>query len=159
MSSPRRPGARASTTSDTSGRFVLLGQAAGADARLKVTGADVFAPTTTGSFEVVSATSLSAFAVSNADLNRQAALGRTRPTGSTVVIVHLLDSSRAPLELVPATDLALFDVGGRPVGDGPYFFGPAGDVEPQEQLSVSRAFNGKARAGFFDVPPAIQRCN
>lgn len=143
-----------STTSDASGRFVLLGQAAGAAARLTVTGVDVFAPTTAGPFEIVSATlTLSAFAVSNADLNRQyAVLGRTRPTGSTVIIVHLLDSSRAPLELVPAADLALFDVGGRPVGDGPYFFGPAGDVESQEQLSVSRAFNGKARAGFLDVP-------
>jgi hypothetical protein len=143
-----------SATSDASGHVVLLGQAAGSDTRLTVAGVDAFAPTTTGPFVVASATlTLPVFAVANVDLERQyTALGLTRPPGSTVVIVHLLDTNLAPLELVPASDLVLADAGGRPVGDGPYFFGPGGDVQPRELLSVSRAFEGRARAAFLAVP-------
>jgi hypothetical protein len=143
-----------STTSDAAGRFVLLGQSAGIETRLTVIHTDVFAPTTTGPFSVASATlTLRAFAVSHADLQRQyTVLGLTRTRGSTVVIVHLLDANLGPLELVPASDVVLGDAEGRPVGDGPYFFGPSGDVEPREVLSVSRAFNGTARAGFLNVP-------
>ena len=67
-----------------------------------------------------------------------------------MVIVHLLNASGQPLEKVAAADVVLAADNGSPVGAGPFFFGPAGDIDPG--LTVSGVFNGRSRAAFLDVP-------
>ena len=143
---------RLSGTSDTSGRYAFSGDSEGAECFLSVTGVENFVDTATGPFKVAdSPLTLTAFAATATDLNRQfATVGRSRSAGSGVVIVHLLDASGQPLEMVTASDVTLAADNGSPVGAGPFFFGPSGDIDPQ--LTVSRAFDGKARAAFLDVP-------
>jgi len=141
-----------SGTSDAAGRFAISGQAAGAECFLSVGDVRNFVDTATGPFTVAAAPlTLTAFAATATDLNRQyAILGRTPSRGLGVVIVHLLDATGHPLEMVTASDVALAADNGSLVGTGPFFFGPSGDLDPL--LTVSRAFNGKARAAFLDVP-------
>jgi hypothetical protein len=141
-----------SGTSDAAGRYAFSGQTAGAECFLSVTDVESFVETATGPFKVAAAPlTLTAFAATATDLNRQYAIvGRSPSSGLGVVIVHLLDAAGRPLEMVTASDVALAADNGPLVGAGPFFFGPAGDIEPQ--LTVSRAFNGTARAAFLDVP-------
>jgi len=141
-----------SGTSDASGRYALSGDSTGAECFLSVTDVENFVDTATGPFRVGAAPlTLTAVALSATDVNRQyVSVGRSRPDGLGVVIVHLRDGSGQPLETVPASDVTLATDTGSPVGVGPFFFGPAGDIEPA--LTVSRAFNGRARAAFLDVP-------
>jgi hypothetical protein len=100
-------------------------------------------------------TEFQASIVARADLARQYTLldlSMVHPTHAAV-IVELLDADRAPLEMVPYTDLTLTPItGGLPVGVGPAFFGPTGDVLALREQTVSRAENGRARAAFLDVP-------
>ena len=141
-----------SGTSDASGRYAFSGDSAGAECFLSVFDVENFVDTMTGPFNVAAAPlTLTAFAVAATDLNRQyATVGRTRSDGLGVVVVHLLDASGQPLETVAASDVVLAADNGSPVGVGPFFFGPAGDIDPS--LTVSRVFSGRARAAFLDVP-------
>ena len=141
-----------SGTSDASGRYAFSGDSAGAECFLLVTGVQNFVDTATGPFKVAAAPlTLTAFAATATDLNRQyTTVGRTRSDDRGVVIVHLLDASGQPLEMAAASDVVLAADNGAPVGAGPFFFGPAGDIDPG--LAVSGVFNGRARAAFLDVP-------
>ena len=141
-----------SGTSDASGRYAVSGDSAGAECFLSVTDVQNFVDTATGPFKVAPAPlTLTAFAAAATDLNRQyTTVGRTRSDGRGVVIVHLLDASGQPLEMVAASDVILAADNGSPVGAGPFFFGPAGDIDPG--LTVSGVFTGRARAAFLDVP-------
>ena len=141
-----------SGTSDAAGRYALSGNAAAGECLLSVRDVENFVDTATGPFDVVAAPlTATAFAATATDLNRQyGTVGRTRPDTLGVVIVHLLGASGQPLEMLAASDLTLSGADESPVGAGPFFFGPAGDID--STLTVSRAFNGRARAMFLDVP-------
>jgi len=141
-------------TSDSAGRYAFSGQAAGNELFVTVADLDGFADTSSGPFRITTAPlTLTASAAATADLNRQYTnVGLTPSAGSAVVIVHLLDATRGPLEMVPVADLVLIGDDGAPKGLGPFFFGPDGDIKPQEELSVSRSFDGRARAAFLNVP-------
>ena len=130
----------------------MAGDSAGAECSFSVTGVQNFVDTATGPFKVAAAPlTLTAFAATATDLNGQdTTVGRTRPDGRGVVIVHLLNASGQPLEKVAAADVVLAADNGSPVGAGPFFFGPAGDIDPD--LTVSGVFNGRSRAAFLDVP-------
>jgi hypothetical protein len=141
-------------TTDAAGRYAFSGHAAGGECFLSVADVNNFSDTTTGPFNVTSSPlTLNAFAASTADVNRQyTVLGLPPSRSLAMVIVHLIDASGGPLEMVPASDLLLIAEDGSPIGDGPFFFGPAGDVQSQQELMFSRAFNGRARAAFLSVP-------
>jgi hypothetical protein len=141
-------------TSDAAGRYVLSGQSAGSECFLSVADVDSFADTTTGPFIVTTAPlTITAFVAAAVDVNRQYAIvGLSPSSGMAVVVAHLVDAAGGPLEMVPATDLSLIAGDGSPIGTGPFFFGPAGDIQPPNELTVSRAFNRTARAAFLNVP-------
>jgi hypothetical protein len=141
-------------TSDAAGRYAFSGESAGSECFLSVTDVDGFADTTTGPFTVTTAPlTIAAFIAATVDVNRQYAIvGRSPSSGMAVVVAHLVDAAGGPLEEVPAADLSLIAGDGSPIGTGPFFFGPAGDIQPQDALTVSHAFNGRARAAFLNVP-------
>jgi hypothetical protein len=141
-----------SGTSDASGLYGISGDSAGGECFLSVTGIENFVDTTTGPFNVAPAPlTLTAFAVTAADLNRQYAIvGRSRSNSLGVVIVHLLDASRQPLEMATTADVTLTAGDGSPVGAGPFFFASTGDIDAQ--LTAGQAFAGRVRAAFLDVP-------
>jgi hypothetical protein len=93
------------------------------------------------------------YAASVADVQRQLTnLGLIQQqNANNVVIVDLVDAMGDPVEKVPISDLNLVVPRGAPDGYGPVFFGPDGDVRSQADLLVSQAFDGRARAAFFNV--------
>ncbi len=91
--------------------------------------------------------------VAAADVQRQyTSVSLVATAGTAVVFVELVDGSGAPRTGIPASDITLVDGTQSPVGVGPYFFGPAGDVVPLTDLSQSTDFGGRARAAFLNVP-------
>lgn len=91
--------------------------------------------------------------VAAADVQRQyASVGITATTGLAVVFVELVDGSGAPRTGIPAAGIVLVDGTQSPVGDGPFFFGAAGDIVTSATLSQSTEFGGRARAAFLNVP-------
>ena len=91
--------------------------------------------------------------VAAADVQRQyTSVGITPATGLAVVFVDLVDGAGAPRTGIPAAGIVLVDGTQSPVGDGPYFFGAAGDIVTNATLSQSTAFGGRARAAFLNVP-------
>jgi hypothetical protein len=93
-------------------------------------------------------------AVSVNDSRRQyTTLNLTPTAGRAVLFVNLLKNNGDPLDGIPLADITLVDGQNAPVGVGPFFFGANGDLVSNIELAVSTIFNGKARAGFLDVPP------
>lgn len=93
--------------------------------------------------------------VATADLQRQyASVGATATADRGAVFLELWTPAGAPLENVPASDMMLLDSADSPVTSalGPYFFGTGGDLVDNATLAASTAFDGRARAGFLDVP-------
>jgi hypothetical protein len=141
-----------SATSDAAGRFELSGEAAVTSGFLRVSRLSGYVDTTSG--PLMFSGTQSPPAVAQTDLNRQYAIvGRVPEPGTAVVIANLQDGAGNPLESVPLADITLTTIDGQPVGDGPYFFGAAGDIQPQAVLSRSQGFDGRARAAFLGVPP------
>jgi hypothetical protein len=141
-----------SATSDAAGRFELSGEVEGSSGFLRVTGLSNYVDTTSGPLTFSGTQAPPALA--RADVNRQYAIvGRAQDPGTAVIVAHLQDAAGNPLESVPASDISLTTEGGRPVGEGPFFFGPAGDIRPQAELPRSQEFDGRARAAFLNVPP------
>lgn len=69
------------------------------------------------------------WAMTASDLARQSAsLGKVPVPNTTVIIVDLVDAVGRPLEMVPLADVSLLRSDGGPLGDGPYFLGPSGDL-------------------------------
>ena len=135
-------------TSDKSGRFALSGRARVTSALLAIKGpagyVETIMPVTLADTPMV----IDTWAVSASDLARQSAsLGKVPVPNTTVVIVDLVDAAGQPLERVPLTDVSLLGSDGGPLGDGPYCFGPGGDLQGQSDLSTSCAFDGRARSG------------
>jgi hypothetical protein len=93
------------------------------------------------------------FVVTTADAARQhTAVGDTPTTGTADVYVTLVDALGQPHENLPLADIMIADTADDPVGLGPFVFGSAGDIVPQATLSVTTAFNGRARVAFLNVP-------
>jgi hypothetical protein len=91
--------------------------------------------------------------VSVADAQRQyTAVGLASSAGLAVVFIELVDGTGAPRTGIAAAGIGLVDGTMSPVGVGPYFFGAAGDIVSNVDLSVSTAFGGRARAAFLNVP-------
>ncbi len=87
------------------------------------------------------------------DVQRQYTAVAVTPTaGMGVVFVELVDGSGVPRTGIPAAAITLVDATQSPAGDGPYFFGAAGDIVPQIDLSQSTSFGGRARTAFLNVP-------
>jgi hypothetical protein len=140
-------------TSDRSGRFALSGRARASLALLAIKGPAGYVETIMPLAFVDSPTAIDTWAVTASDLARQSAsLGKVPVPNTTVVIVDLVDAAGRPLEMVPLTDVSLLGSDGAPLGDGPYCFGPSGDLQGQSDLSSSCAFDGRARVGFLAVP-------
>ena len=140
-------------TSDKSGRFALSGRARVTSALLAIKGpagyVETIMPVTLADTPMV----IDTWAVSASDLARQSAsMGKAPVPNTTVVIVDLVDAAGQPLERVPLTDVSLLGSDGGPLGDGPYCFGPGGDLQGQSDLSTSCAFDGRARMAFLAVP-------
>ena len=92
--------------------------------------------------------------VSTADANRQyATLGLVPTADTAVTFVELVRNNGTPLLDVPLADVTLVDALGAPVGLGPYFFGPAGDVDANVLVSTAYGTPPRARVAFLDVPP------
>ncbi len=72
---------------------------------------------------------------------------------TSIVITDLRAPDGTPMEGLPLADITLTNALGEPVGDGPYFFGALGDIDPG--LLVSTAFGGKARVAFLNVPTGV----
>jgi hypothetical protein len=141
-----------SAASDAAGRFELSGEAAVTSGFLRVSRLSGHVDTTSG--PLTFSGTQSPPAVAQPDLNRQYAIvGRREEPGTVFVVVHLQDAAGNPLESIPAADITLTTLDGRPVGEGPFFFGAAGDIQPQAVLSQSQGFDGRARAAFLNVPP------
>jgi hypothetical protein len=91
--------------------------------------------------------------VSASDVARQyTAVSLVQTAGLAVVFIDLADAAGAPRTGIPAASIALVDGTQSPVGDGPFFFGAAGDIVPLTTLSQSTEFGGRARAAFLNVP-------
>lgn len=139
--------------SDQAGRFVMSGRSAGERCSLVTSGLEAYVETIVPVELSTGPTTLTAVAVARSDINRQfASLGVTRESDTGIVIIDLLDANGAPLEMVPASDITLTAANGLVVGSGPYFFGASGDLQPQADLPISRAFAKRARAAFINVP-------
>jgi hypothetical protein len=69
---------------------------------------------------------------------------------TSIVIGELLTGEGLPKEGIPLANITLTDAGGLPVGEGPYFVGALGDVDPL--ITTSTAFGGHARVVFLNVP-------
>ena len=96
------------------------------------------------------------YLVSNIDTQRQyATLDLIMTPGTSMLIADLKRNNGTPLEGVPLADITLVDALGAPVGVGPYFFGPEGDVVSNAVLATSISYGGRARAAFLNVPPGI----
>lgn len=93
--------------------------------------------------------------VATADVARQyTGVGRTPVAGTSAVFVTLRDASGQPHTGIPVADIALApQAGGGPAGVGPFVFGASGDIVDNATLSVTTAFDGRARVAFLDVPP------
>lgn len=92
--------------------------------------------------------------VSVADSRRQyTTLNLTPTAGRAVLFINLLRNNGLPFDGIPLADITLVDAQNAPVGLGPYFFGANGDLVSNAAIAVSTIFNGRARAGFLDVPP------
>jgi hypothetical protein len=137
--------------SDAAGRFVISGQTGG-NGLIVVTGPDGYLKTATGPLELSGVSSQVVPAVTQADLNRLHAVLGIQPDQASTVFVQLLTAAGDPLEMVAGTDMGLSQ-GGNRVGDGPYFFGPSGDVD--SNMVLSQAFDSQARAAFFNVPAGL----
>jgi hypothetical protein len=154
------PGARVQTVglnpeleadADEAGRFVMSGQTGG-NGLIVVTGLDNYVKTTTGLLALSGVSSQVVPVVARADLNAMnAALGLVPNLNSSTVFVQLLTATGDPLQEVAATDITLKQ-GGIAVGDGAYFFGPSGFVDPSMVLSQAFGTSLQARAAFFNVP-------
>ena len=140
-------------TSDKTGRFTLSGRARTTSALLAIKGPAGYAETIMPVALADTSTVIDIWAVTASDLARQsAALGKVPVPDTTVVIVDLVDAAGRPLEMVPLTDVSLLGSDGGPLGDGPYCFGPGGDLQGQGDLSTSCAFDGRSRVAFLAVP-------
>ena len=140
--------------SDEAGRFVLSGRIEDDPFVLAVGGPRGYIETLMPVAREIGPITRDVFVVAKADVARQSALlGRTSDPDTASIFIHLLDASGGPLEMVPGTNLTLETLG----ADGPYFFGPDGDVQPQATVSVSRAFDGLSRAAFFNVAAGVTR--
>lgn len=140
-------------TSDKSGEFTLSGRVRTTSALLALKGpagyVETIMPVTLADTSMV----IDTWAVTASDLARQSAsLGKVPVSNTTVVIVDLVDAAGRPLEMVPLTDVSLLGADGGPLGDGPYCFGPGGDLQSPSDLSTSCAFDGRSRMAFLAVP-------
>jgi hypothetical protein len=102
------------------------------------------------------------YAVTMNDMKRQySTVGLTRTTGTGMSIITLVRNNGTPLEGVKPTDITLTDAAGKPVVgfQGPYFFGPNGDIMTIATLAVSTAYNGSARTAILDLPPGSYTLN
>lgn len=147
-------GQTGSTTISDSGEFHFSDL--DANVTVEVSGSlDDYRPTRNVSISI-GTTSITAdlFLVSEGDASRQyVGLGLTQAVGTGVVFIDLVDDDGDPREGIPLADITLVNGGQNPVGLGPFFFGASGDVVSQASLTVSTAFDGRARVAFLDVPP------
>ena len=141
-----------SDTTDALGNYVLLDVA-------PVTSVEILASlagyrsTRNGPIAVTSASSCDVYLMTAADITRQyATLGLTATANRAFVVAELREPDGTPLEGIPLADITLVNEAKTPIGLGPYFFGASGDVVSNFDLSVSTAFDGRARVAFLDVP-------
>lgn len=80
-------------------------------------------------------------------------VGVAQTAGLGFLAAELRLDDGMPLEGVAAQDIALVDAVDQPVGDGPYFFGPGGDIGPTADIDVTVAINGRARVAYLNIPP------
>jgi hypothetical protein len=140
-------------TSDKSGRFALSGRVRTTSALLAIKGPAGYVETIMPVVLADTSIEMVTWAVTVSDLARQSAsLGKVPIPNTAVVIVDLVDAAGGPLEGVPLTDVTLLGSDGGPSGDGPYCFGPGGDLRDPSDLSTSCAFDGRARVAFLAVP-------
>ncbi len=102
------------------------------------------------------------YAVTMNDMKRQySTVGLTRTTGTGMSIINLVRNNGTPLEGVKPTDITLTDAAGKAVTgfQGPYFFGPNGDIQLVATVPVSTTYNGSARAAILDLPPGAYTLN
>jgi len=139
---------------DAAGRFVISGETPGGSGLIAVSGPDGYVETATGPIELSpGVSSLVLPAVSRAKLNLLYDVYGIQPDqNASTVIVNLLTAAGDPLEMVSNTDIGLKQ-GGNQVGQGPFFFGPSGNVDPS--MVISQAFDNQARALFFSVPEGL----
>lgn len=91
-------------------------------------------------------------AVSRADMTRNyAGVGVTPSSGKCVVIANVVDELGDPLEGVPLSDITLA-VGEDSVGEGPYAFGPSGDIVPPAEIDVTTEYNNVVLIAFLNSP-------
>lgn len=102
---------------------------------------------------------LDTWVAAEADLARQfASVGIVRQCDAAIVVADMRDPDGLPLEGVPLADVVLTDGAMQAIGDGPYYFGAAGDIVDPGFLNISTAFLGRgARVAFLNVPigPAV----
>jgi hypothetical protein len=140
--------------SDEAGRFVLSGRIEDDPFVIAVGGPAGYIETLMPVERATGPITRDVFVVARADVARQSVLlGRASDPDTASIFVHLLDASGGPLEMVPGTNLSLETLGAY----GPYFFGPDGEVQPQASVSLSRAFDGRSRAAFFNVAAGVTR--
>ena len=125
----------------------------GGNGLIVVTGPDNYVKTTTGLLALLGVTSQVVPVVARADMNLMyMSLGIEPQQNSSTVFVQLLTATGDPLEEVAATDIGLRQGGNAVVGDGAYFFGPSGFLDPSMVLSQGFGTSPQARAAFFNVP-------
>lgn len=104
----------------------------------------------------IGASSVSAdlFAVTLADAARQySTLGLVQAINTGIVVVNLRDAAGQPREGIPLASIVLLDAAQSPIGLGPFVFGSAGDVVSPASQADSKAFGGRSRVAFLNVPP------
>lgn len=146
------PGMQA--VSDPSGAFTLEGVPGSSAFYFRaMPSGTTYLPTTNASVTVLDANvTADVYVVSAVYRQRQHSTVAIPLAPSTSLVVgELVNLDGTPLTGIPLAAVSIMPAGGGPgVGNGPYFIGGAGDVDPN--LLVSTAFGGRARVAFLNVP-------
>jgi len=97
-----------------------------------------------------------AYLMSTVDVTRQyTTLGLTATAGTAFVAADLQRNNGTPLEGIPLANVQLLDAQNQPVTGvvGPYFFGAAGDIDPNLATATAYGTPSRSRVAFLDVPP------
>jgi len=113
-----------------------------------------YRPTRNESVEVVDASvTQSLYAVSSPDVQRwYSSLVITETPDTSFVAIDMYRNNGEPLVGVTQADVKIIDGLGADVALA-YFFGPAGDPRDPGVQPEATLYNGKSRAGFYNVPP------
>lgn len=84
-------------------------------------------------------------------LSQFATIGTIEQDHRAIVIAEIRDSDQSPLEGIPLANVVLTNSSMVPIGDGPYYFGPAGDIDPT--ITTSTSYMGRGtRLAILNVP-------